>query len=56
VRLVASATAVNLISTYDAFRHRPEEIDGARYSLIRAVQDNGLTKGYAEYWSSNINT
>jgi hypothetical protein len=56
VLLVAVATLVNLGYTYDLFRLRPPGIHSDHRAAIRAVRDNGFTKGYATYWNANINT
>ncbi len=54
--LLVGATVLNVISTYRSYRVSSGGANATNYALIAAVRDNGLTKGYADYWSSNINT
>lgn len=56
VLLVALATTSNVVSTLDEYRSQPGGPNRLNYTIVNAVGSKGLTKGYAEYWSSNINT
>ena len=54
VLLMAAAT--NVASSARSFSRPPGGPNAFNYVVIDAARDSGLTKGYAAYWSSNINT
>lgn len=50
------AIATNVISSVHAFSRPPGGPNASNYVILDAVRMSGLTKGYATYRSSNINT
>lgn len=50
------AAVTNLSSSARSFSRPPAGPNSANYVTIDAARMSGLSKGYAEYWSSNINT
>ena len=54
--LLLLAAATNVASSARSFSRPPGGPNARNYVVIDAVRDSGLTKGYASYWSSNINT
>lgn len=56
VGLLVVAFAGNTLSLGRALASRPRPGNTANQVLIEAVRGQGLEKGYADYWSGNINT
>ena len=56
VVVVAAATAVNVVTTVDYYREQRGGANQINRVVVAAAIGDGLTKGYAGYWSSNINT
>ena len=54
--LVATALAANLAGTVDDYLDRPGGPNRLNARIVDVARQNGLTKGYADYWQSNINT
>lgn len=50
------AASSNLIASSRSFSRPPASPNAANYIAIDAARKSGLNKGYAGYWSSNINT
>lgn len=54
--ILVLAAVANLASTAHSFSRPPGGPNSANYVVIEEARKRGLTKGYAYYWSSNINT
>ncbi|MDQ3979454.1 MAG: hypothetical protein M3314_07890, partial [Actinomycetota bacterium] len=54
--LVGVTTATNLFVTVDYFFNEPREGNRVNEVIVEAAETTGANKGYAGYWSSNINT
>lgn len=54
--VVLLAAVANLTESAGSFSRPPRSPNAANYVAIDAARSSGVSKGYAGYWSSNINT